>query len=49
MRRAGRSGSKITVNPACLPMVSNMILVSLTIFKLMGERASGFNWGGCSA
>ena len=48
MRRAAKSGSKITVNPASLATVSNTIRASLVIFRLMGARASGISSGGFS-
>src|SRR4030088_2196894 len=49
IRRAGKSGSKITVNPASFAIVSMTLLASFVILKLMGARERGISSGGFSA
>src|SRR5467141_3750527 len=49
IRRAGKSGSKITVNPAIFAIVSITVLASFVIFRLMGAWESGISSGGFSA
>ena len=49
IRRAGKSGSNITVNSAIFATVSNTIFASLDIFSVMGARESGLISGGMDA
>ena len=49
IRRAGKSGSKITVNPASFAIVSITVFASFVIFRLMGACESGISSGGFSA
>src|SRR5579863_1401089 len=47
MLRDTNDGSKITLNPASCPIVLNTTRASVgPIFKLIGDRDSGFNSGG---
>ena len=49
IRRAGKSGSYTIVNPASFPIVSNTILASFDMCRLMGARDSGLISGGSEA